>query len=65
MNNRRERQDAISEVFQSLGLGTEAEREHFRRLTDLGNLGNIGQNSETDRREPTDTKNNTARNDDA
>ena len=64
MNDKRERQRSISEVFQHLGLGTAEEREHFRRLADLGT---IGQNleMEADRHEPTDTQNNTVRDDDA
>ena len=57
-------EDAIPDVFRRLGLGTEKEREHFRRMA---NLGTIGQNleMETHRCETTNTQNNTAGNDDA
>ena len=64
MNDRCERERSISEVFQDLGLGTAEERSRFRRLADLGT---IGQNLEMEahRHEPTDTQNNTSRDDDA
>ena len=64
MNDRCERKRSISEVFRQLGLETEEERSRFQRLADLGT---IGQNleMETHRHEPTDTQNNTAKDDDA
>ena len=80
MNITRERQDASTEtsaksvepltegaipnVFRRLGLETEEEREHFRRMADLGT---VGQNleMETRRCETTDTQNNTAEDEDA
>ena len=57
-------EDEILDVFRHLGLGTEKEREHFRRMA---NLGTIGQNleMETHRCETTNTQNNTTGNDDA
>ena len=64
MNDRHEKQRSISEVFRQLGLETAEERSRFQRLADLGT---IGQNLEKDthRHEPTDTQNNTAKDDDA
>ena len=64
MNDRCEKERSISEVFRQLGLETAEERSRFQRLADLGT---IGQNSkkETHRHEPTDTQNNTAKEDDA
>ena len=64
MNDRCERQRSISEVFRQLGLETAEERSRFQRLA---NLGAIGQSLEKEahRYEPTDTQNNTAKEDDA
>ena len=64
MNNRRERQDSIPEVFRRLGLETEEEREHFRRLADLGSVGKILE-VKPNPYEPSETQNNTAKDDDA
>ena len=57
-------EDAIPDVFRRLGLGTEEEREHFRRMADLGT---VGQNLEIETRrcETTNTQNNTTGNEDA
>ncbi len=64
MNNRRERQDSIPEVFRRLGLETEEEREHFRRLADLGAVGQILE-VKPNPCEQTETQNNTAKDKDA
>ena len=64
MNDKCERQRSISEVFRQLGLETAEERGRFQRLA---NLGSIGQSLEKEihRHEPTDTQNNTAKENDA
>ena len=64
MNDRCERQRSISEVFRQLGLETAEERSRFQRLADLGTIGQSLE-KETHRHEPTDTQNNTAKEDDA
>ena len=63
-NDRCERERSIAEVFQDLGLGTAEERRRFQRLADLGTIGQSLE-KETHRQEPTDTQNNTAKDDDA
>ena len=64
MNDRCERQRSIFEVFRQLGLETAEERSRFQRLADLGTIGQSLE-KETHRHEPTDTQNNTAKEDDA
>lgn len=57
MGGKQEKQDAISKVFQLLGLETAEERERLRLLADLGR---VGQEPGACRYEPADTRNNTA-----
>ena len=64
MNDRCEKERSISEVFRQLGLETAEERSRFQRLADLGTIGQSLE-KETHRHEPTDTQNNTAKDDDA
>ena len=64
MNDRCEKERSISEVFRQLGLETAEERNRFQRLADLGTIGQSLE-KEAHRHEPTDTQNNTARDDDA
>ena len=64
MNDRCERQRTISEVFRQLGLETAEKRSHFQRLAGLGTIGQSLEKA-THQYEPTDTQNNTAKEDDA
>ncbi len=52
------KQDAITEVFCALGLGTSEDRQRFRTLA---HLGRVGEKPKPCRREPTGTRNNTAK----
>lgn len=64
MNDKCERQRSISEVFRQLGLETAEERGRFQRLANLGSIGQCLE-KETHRHEPTDTQNNTTKENDA
>ena len=64
MNDKCERQRSISEVFRQLGLETVEERARFQRLANLGSIGQCLE-KETHRHEPTDTQNNTTKENDA
>jgi hypothetical protein len=54
--NQKERDDAV-QVFRLLGLETEADRRHFRRL---GNLEDLGSGITKRKVTPADTRNHTA-----
>ena len=64
MKDKCERQRSISEVFRQLGLETAEERGRFQRLANLGSIGQCLE-KKPHCHEPTDTQNNTAKENDA